>query len=88
MTRRLPDDLATAENQFIGVLADEVAADEKATAAVTGDVRFEHLEHADDAVWRFVAECWADRSTDHVRRSWHGTRPRSCTLPAISRSSS
>jgi hypothetical protein len=66
MTRRLPDGLATAENRFIGMLADEVAAAEMTTAAVVGDLRFEHLDNADDAVWRFVAECWADRSTDHV----------------------
>ncbi len=66
MTRRLPDDLAIDENKFIGVLADEVKAAEKATAALTGDLRFEHLDHADDEVWRFVAECWADRLTDHV----------------------
>jgi hypothetical protein len=25
-----------------------------------------HLDYVDGAVWRFVAECWADRSTDHV----------------------
>ena len=66
MTRRLPDDLATGENKFIGVLADEVKAAEKATTALGGDLRFEHLDHADDEVWRFVAECWADRLTDHV----------------------
>jgi len=50
MTRRLPPDLATGEDQFIGVLADEVEAAEKATAAVRGDLRFEHLDHADDEV--------------------------------------
>src|SRR6266536_441896 len=66
MTRRLPDDLATGENEFIGVLADEVKAAEKATTALGADLRFEHLDHADDEVWRFVAECWADRLTDHV----------------------
>jgi hypothetical protein len=66
MTRRLPDDLATGEDKFIGVLADEVKAAEKATAVLVDDLRFEHLDHADDAVWRFVAECWADRLTDHV----------------------
>lgn len=66
MTRRLPDDLATGEDQFIGVLADEVEAAGKATAALIEDLRFEHLDHADDEVWRFVAECWADRSADHV----------------------
>jgi len=66
MTRRLPPDLATSETGFIGLLADEVEAAEKATSALRNDLRFGHLDHADDDVWRFVAECWVDRSTDHV----------------------
>jgi hypothetical protein len=66
MTRRLPDDLITSESRYLGLLADEVEAVGSATSALAADPRFEHLDHADDAVWRFVAECWADRSTDHV----------------------
>ncbi len=85
MTRRLPPDLATGEDQFIGVLADEVEAAEKATAAVHGDLRFEHLDHADDEVWRFVAECWADRSADYVpvfvERHAADVRHATCYLP-------
>ncbi len=41
MTRRLPQDLATSETQFIGVLADEVEAAQKATAALRDDLRFD-----------------------------------------------
>jgi hypothetical protein len=66
MTRRLPDDLVTGESRYIGLLADEVQAADKATSALVADLRFEHLDDVDNAVWRFVAECWADRSTDHV----------------------
>jgi len=43
-----------------------VEAADKATAALLGDLRFEHLDHADDQVWRFVAESGAHRSADHV----------------------
>jgi hypothetical protein len=85
MTRRLPDDLATDEDKFIGVLADEVKAAEKATAVLVDDLRFEHLDHADDAVWRFAAECWADRLTDHVpafvARHAAEVMPTICYLP-------
>jgi len=66
ITRLLPDDLGTGESQYLGLLADEVEAADKAMSELVADPRFEHLDDVDDVVWRFVAECWADRSTDHV----------------------
>jgi hypothetical protein len=51
-------------------LPDEVDAADKATAALLADVRFEHLDPAEDKVRRFMAECWADRSTDPVPLLW------------------
>jgi hypothetical protein len=35
-------------------------------AALLADLRFEGLDRAKDKVHRFMAESWADRSTDHV----------------------
>jgi hypothetical protein len=63
---RLPADLASDEAQTLCFLRDEVDAADEATAALLGDVRFEHLDRAEDKVRRFMAECWADRSTDYV----------------------
>jgi hypothetical protein len=85
MHRRLPPDLATDEAQAIGVLADEVAAAKEAARIVREDLRFEHLDHPDDAVWRFVEECWALRPTDHVplfvERHAHEVTRATCYLP-------
>lgn len=66
LTMRLPADLASDEAQTLCFVRDEVEAADKAVAALLGDVRFEHLDRAEDEVRRFMAECWADRSTDHV----------------------
>jgi hypothetical protein len=63
---RLPADLASDEAQALCFLPDEVDAADKATAALLADVRFEHLDHAEDKGRRYMAECWADRSADHV----------------------
>ena len=85
MQRRLPPDLATDEAHGIGVLADEVAAAEEAARIVREDLRFEHLDHPDDAVWRFVEEGWARRPTDHVpwfvERHAHEVTRATCYLP-------
>jgi len=62
----LPADLASNEAKTVYFFRDEVEAADAATAALLGDLRFEHLDHAEDKVRRFMAECWADRSTDHV----------------------
>lgn len=62
----LPADLASDEAKTVYFFRDEVEAADEATAALLGDLRFEHLGHAEDKVRRFMAECWADRSTDHV----------------------
>jgi hypothetical protein len=66
MNRRLPSELSVGEAQHIGLLADEVAAIERAKEALVDDLRFEHLRSVDDDVWYFVGECWVDRGTDHV----------------------
>jgi hypothetical protein len=63
---KLPADLASEEAQAVCFLPDEVDAADKATAALLADFRFEHLDHAEDKVRRFMAECWADQSTDRV----------------------
>jgi len=63
---RLPADLASDGTRTLCFLRDEVEAADRATAALLGDVRFEHLDRAEDQVRRFMAECWADRSADHV----------------------
>jgi hypothetical protein len=65
-TVRLPADLASSEARALGFLRDEMDAADKVTAVLLGDLRFEHLDRAEDKVQRFMAECWADRSTDHV----------------------
>jgi len=62
----LPADLASDEAKTVYFFRDEVEAADEATAALLGDLRFEHLDHAEDKVRRFMAECWAERSTDHV----------------------
>jgi hypothetical protein len=46
LTKRLPADLASSQAQTLGFLRDEVDAADKVTAALLGDVRFEHLDHA------------------------------------------
>jgi hypothetical protein len=66
LTMTLPADLASDEAKTVYFFRDEVEAADEATAALLGDLRFEHLDHAEDKVRRFMAECWADRSTDHV----------------------
>jgi hypothetical protein len=62
----LPADLTSDEAKTVYFFRDEVEAADAATAALLGDLRFEHLDHAEDKVRRFMAECWTDRSTDHV----------------------
>ena len=70
-----------ARNKFIGVLADDVKAAEEATAALVGDLRFEHFDHADDEVRRFVAECWADHVPAFVARHAAEVTHAACYLP-------
>jgi hypothetical protein len=62
----LPADLASDEAKTVYFFRDEIEAADEATTALLGVLRFEHLDHAEDKVRRFMAECWADRSTDHV----------------------
>jgi len=78
---RLPADLASDEIQTLCFLRDEVDAADETTSALLGDIRFEHLHRAEDKVRRFMAECWADRSTDHVPLfvASHGAEVRKAT---------
>ena len=48
LTMRLPADLASDEAQTLGFLRDEVDAADEATAALLWDLRFEHLDRAED----------------------------------------
>ena len=63
---RLPEDLASDDAKTVCFLRDEVDAADQAVAALLADLRFEGLDRAKDKVHRFMAESWADRSTDHV----------------------
>jgi hypothetical protein len=65
MRRQLPADLQTDPPQEIRLEADQAEALETAIGAVLADLRFEHLDHADDDVWHFVAEAALD-TKDHV----------------------
>jgi hypothetical protein len=65
MRRRLPPDLQTDPPQELRLEADQVKVVETAIGAILADLRFEHLDHADDDVWHFVAECALDER-DHV----------------------
>jgi len=78
---RLPADLASSEVQTLYFVRDEVDAADKVTAALLDDLQFEHLDRAEDKVRRFMAECWTDRSTDHVPLfvASHGAEVRKAT---------
>jgi hypothetical protein len=81
----LPADLASSDIRALGFLRDEVDTADKVTATLLGDLRFEHLERVEDKVRRFMAECWVDRSTDHVPLfvASHGAEVRkvTCYIP-------
>lgn len=86
LTMKLPADLASDETQTLCFVRDEVDAADEATTALIGDVRFEHLDRAEDKVPRFMAECWADRSTGGRLDALHQDRARvtascMCSLP-------
>ena len=85
LTMRLPDDLASDEAQALGFLPDAADAADKATGTLLADVRFEHLDRAEDKVRRFMAECWTDQSIDHVPLflATHGREARraTCYIP-------
>jgi len=84
-TRLLPTELTGGEKKYIYPLAEEIKAVEATTAAVSADLRFEHLRDPADAVWYFVAECSTDRSTDYVPAfvGSHGREPTdaACYIP-------
>jgi hypothetical protein len=61
MTRVLP-----GKTEYLGLTRGEVQALEAVKSALETDLRFEHLRDPDQEVWRFIARCWEDRSTDHV----------------------
>lgn len=85
LTIRIPPDLASSEVKTLGFVSDEVDAADRVTAALLGDVRFEHLDRAEEKVRRFMAECWTDRSTDYVpvfvARHGAEVRQETCYIP-------
>ena len=85
LTIKVPPDLASSEVKTLGFVSDEVDAADRVTAALLGDVRFEHLDRAEEKVRRFMAECWTDRSTDYVPVfvASHGAevRKETCYIP-------
>jgi hypothetical protein len=85
MTRVLPAELTGGQRQVVQLSAEEVAAARQAVAAVRADLRFEHLAHPDDGVWRFADESMSDRSADHVPAfvERHAREPQeaTCYLP-------
>ena len=66
LTLRLPEELATSEAKALYFQRDDVDAADAAVAALLDDLRFEHLDRAEEKVRRFMVDCWADRSADHV----------------------
>lgn len=67
-TGRVPEDIATEEFRSLGLLPDEEEAYQEAQAILLSDLRFEHFERREvaDALWRFLCQCCADRTRDHV----------------------
>lgn len=63
---QLPPDVTGGELVNLPLLQDEVAAMEDAQAALLADLHFEHLRKPEEDVRQFVAQCWADRKTNHV----------------------
>ena len=64
----MPGDIATEDFKWLCLEPDEEQAYQLAQSVILGDPRFEYLEQreAADALWRFVCQCHADRSHDHV----------------------
>ncbi|WP_158220329.1 hypothetical protein, partial [Kineosporia sp. A_224] len=48
------------------VRRDERDAVDQATKLLESDLRFEHLKKPEDEVWKFIGDCLADRTTNHV----------------------
>jgi hypothetical protein len=65
MRRRLPDELQTDPPQEVRLVANQAKGFKAAVAALLADLRFEHLDDAEDWVWSFVSEC-ALHEGDHV----------------------
>jgi hypothetical protein len=67
-TGRVPEDIATEAFRSLGLLPDEEEVYQEAQAILLSDLRFEHLERRQvaDALWRFLCQCYADRTRDHV----------------------
>jgi hypothetical protein len=86
MTIVLAPERRTPEVAAIGLTAREAGAFEQAREALLKDPRFEHLDReVEDAIRRFVGECYSDKGTDHVRGfvAQHAREPMDlvCYLP-------
>ncbi len=66
-TVTLPPDLATSQVGALRFSPAEVAAIRGVAAALSDDIRFEHLKDTFRIAQRFAMDCWAVRSKDHVR---------------------
>jgi hypothetical protein len=64
----VPADLATEGFVTLVLDVEEEQAFQEVQSIVTDDLRFEYLDQraAQEALWRFVCRCAADRATDHV----------------------
>jgi hypothetical protein len=88
MTIVLAPGRRTPEVAAIGLTAREADAFEQAREALLKDPRFEHIDReVEDAVRRFVGECYSDRATDHVRTfvEQHAREPMDlvCYVPVV-----
>lgn len=66
---RVPADIATEGFATLVLDVEEEWAFQETQSIVRDDLRFEYLDQrtAQEALWRFVCRCAADRATDHVR---------------------
>jgi hypothetical protein len=85
---RVPADIATEKFQMLYLQPDEEEAYQETLAILLADQRFEHFEEpktAANALWRFLCQCYADRSHDHVTQfiTEHAREPvqKMCYLP-------
>lgn len=66
---RVPKDIATEDFGWLYLEPHQEHAYQEAQAVLLGDLRFEYLARrdAETALWRFVCQCCADRTHDHVQ---------------------
>jgi hypothetical protein len=83
VTRRVPEDLATDEFQWLTLSRAEADMFDKAIRQVLSDETLEHLgTRTESVLWRLVCQSVADKTTDHVRQflNHHARTPESRTV--------